>query len=155
MILFRLLLILPPIFIDVCLISNLEKILLSNCMITSINEILPTSRSFEFFLRNYKSANTFPNKDRVPMSLASNVIYKFQCDRCSKCNIGDTRRHLWTRIREHVSGKPTPIEVKFKHIHPPRFDRSILYCHLHSRSFYQNCRKPSFNFQQSKWFERT
>ena len=41
------------------------------------------------------------------MGLASSVVYKFKCEQCSSCYIDDIRRHLWTRIRERVSGKPT------------------------------------------------
>ena len=30
------------------------------------------------------------------------VVYKFKCGECQSCYIGDTRRHLATRIEEHL-----------------------------------------------------
>ena len=51
-------------------------------------------------------------KDSVPRELRSRVIYKFTC--CNACYIGETVRHLSTRIREHLSSdKSSHI---FKHL---------------------------------------
>ena len=46
------------------------------------------------------------------------VVYEFKCDRCPGRYIGETRRHLDTRTREHLHGIPVPSEVS-THIHPP------------------------------------
>ena len=50
----------------------------------------------------FKVRNYFSLKSRTPVSLLSNVIYKFHC-LCDtdKVYIGKTKRHLATRIREH------------------------------------------------------
>ena len=85
----------------------------------TINQIIPSEHRLLIVFKTFKSQNLFPNKDRVPTGLASNVIYKFQCEQCSSCYIGETRRHLSTRIGEHISGKPIPTEVT-KHCHPSR-----------------------------------
>ena len=48
------------------------------------------------------------------MSLKSSVVYKFTCAGCGSRYIGETTRHLATRIREHlVSDKNSHI---FKHL---------------------------------------
>ena len=48
------------------------------------------------------------------MSLKSFVVYKFTCAGCNARYIGETTRHLTTRIKEHlVSDKNSHI---FKHI---------------------------------------
>ena len=71
--------------------------------------------------KTFKSADIFPNKDRVPVGLVSNVVYKFQCEQCSNCYVGETRRHLSTRVKEHITGKPIPSEIT-RHVHSPHFD---------------------------------
>ena len=52
----------------------------------------------------------------MPMGLSSNVVYKFTCQQCQHCYIGETHRHLATRIKEHLNGRPLPSEVT-KHVH--------------------------------------
>ena len=44
----------------------------------------------------------FSVKDPVPVELRSNVAYKFTCESCNSCYVGETSRHLSTRIREHL-----------------------------------------------------
>ena len=46
------------------------------------------------------------NKDPIPFSELSSVVYKYDCEHCNQCYIGETRRHLFTRINEHVKGRP-------------------------------------------------
>ncbi|XP_046492442.2 uncharacterized protein [Neodiprion pinetum] len=40
-------------------------------------------------------------KDRIPTGKRSNVVYKIPCNDCNQVYIGQTGRHLNTRIREH------------------------------------------------------
>ena len=87
--------------------------------VNSINKILPISHRLRVVFKTFKTSDIFPNKDQVPPSLASNVVYKFQCEQCSNCYIGETRRHLSTRIKEHLSGQPIPSEIT-KHEHTPQ-----------------------------------
>ena len=58
-----------------------------------------------------KSSSFLPNKDRVAQHLASHVVYEYQCERCQKCYIGETVRHLCTRAKEHITGKPQQSEI--------------------------------------------
>ena len=64
-----------------------------------------------------KTSSWFPNKDRIPCHLASSVVYKYTCEHCLMCYIGETRRHLKTRIREHLSGHA--FSEIFNHVHIP------------------------------------
>ena len=43
----------------------------------------------------------FNVKDPIPKSLKSFVVYKFVCPDCNVCYLGETTRHLSTRIKEH------------------------------------------------------
>ena len=42
-------------------------------------------------------------KDPIPAGLGSQVIYKFSCAGCCASYVGETNRHVATRIREHLS----------------------------------------------------
>ena len=52
---------------------------------------------------SFKIRNTFSVKGPVPVELRSNVVYKLTCASCNSCYIGETSRHLTTRIREHLN----------------------------------------------------
>ena len=53
-------------------------------------------------------------KDCLPNGLISFVVYKSVCAGCQSCYIGETKRHLPTRINEHlVTEKKSRI---FKHL---------------------------------------
>ena len=41
-------------------------------------------------------------KDPIPKFLKSFVVYKSVCPGCKACYIGETTRHLPTRIKEHL-----------------------------------------------------
>ena len=49
----------------------------------------------------FKIKNLFNVKDAVPEGLRTKVVYKFSCASCNACYVGDTSRHLSTRVREH------------------------------------------------------
>ena len=44
----------------------------------------------------------FNVKDPIPKSLKSFVVYKFVCSGFNVCCIGETTRHLSTRIKDHL-----------------------------------------------------
>ena len=66
---------------------------------------------------SFKSSNFFKNKDKIPREIHSNVIYKFTCNQCKCWYIGESKRHFITRIREHISGRPTSSVITL-HTHP-------------------------------------
>ena len=43
-------------------------------------------------------------KDRIPGGLRSRVVYKFVCERCRTCYVGETVRHFCKRVKQHLSG---------------------------------------------------
>ena len=50
----------------------------------------------------FKIGDLFSAKDVLPNALKSYVVYKFTCAGCQTCYVGETRRHLTTRIHEHL-----------------------------------------------------
>ena len=50
----------------------------------------------------FKIGSLFSSTDRLPNALRSFIVYKFTCAGCQSCYIGETRRHLATRIKEHL-----------------------------------------------------
>lgn len=50
----------------------------------------------------FKVGDIFSVKDTIPNTLKSYVVYKFSCAGCNSCYIGETKRHLTTRIKEHL-----------------------------------------------------
>ena len=49
-----------------------------------------------------KLSSFFSCKDTLPKSLQSYVVYQFTCAGCKACYVGETKRHLNTRIEEHL-----------------------------------------------------
>ena len=49
-----------------------------------------------------KISEYFSTKDKVPNHLLSMVVYKFVCANCNVCYVGETTRHLTTRVKEHL-----------------------------------------------------
>ena len=62
---------------------------------------------------SFKIKNMFGNKDSIPSDLLSSVVYKFSCAACNSCYIGETTRHITTRVKEHTTDKNSHI---FKHL---------------------------------------
>ena len=58
----------------------------------------------------------FSVKDPVPLDLRSRIVFKFLCAGCNACYIGETSRHLPTRVREHLSRDRN--SHVYKHLQP-------------------------------------
>ena len=56
----------------------------------------------------------FNSKDKVLSGLKSKIVYLYSCHRCSMPYIGATKRHLHTRVNEHLEGKPTPTKISMR-----------------------------------------
>ena len=52
---------------------------------------------------SFKIGSWFSAKDLIPSGLRSRVVYKFSCVGCNACYIGETSRHLSTRMIEHLT----------------------------------------------------
>ena len=70
-----------------------------------------------------KIASFFSCKDSVPKFLQYYVVYQFACAGCKSCYIGETRRHLKTRIEEHL-GKDKNSQI-FKHLQEKTHCRQV------------------------------
>ena len=66
---------------------------------------------------SFKVQNYFCLKDITPMSLMSNVVYKFSCLRdADNFYLGKTKRHLCTRVEEHLNNKMKSKSAISQHI---------------------------------------
>ena len=84
--------------------------------VSTLNNYLSRCKIYVIF-QTFKTQNLFACKDRVPSFLYSSVVYRYDCEYCKKYYIGETRRHLFTRITEHLKGNPQS-EIS-AHIHIP------------------------------------
>ena len=50
----------------------------------------------------FKICDLLSAKDSLPNALKSYVVYKFTCAGCQSCYVGETKRHLPTRMKEHL-----------------------------------------------------
>ena len=57
--------------------------------------------TFKLAFSSFKIGQLLSTKDKIPSDLKSSVVYKFTCH-CKTMYIGQTRRHLSTRIQEHL-----------------------------------------------------
>ena len=60
----------------------------------------------------------FGVKDSIPPGLPTSVVYKFLCAGCNACDVGETSRHLSTRVREHLVSDRTSHIFKYLHNSP-------------------------------------
>ena len=54
------------------------------------------------FRPTLRFSHLFPFKDKIPKALRSCVVYSFKCRCCSASYLGQTVRHLHTRVSEHL-----------------------------------------------------
>ena len=57
---------------------------------------------FQLVFKSLKICHMLSMKDSIPFSLRSNVVYEFNCGHCHMTYIGETQRHLATRMKEHL-----------------------------------------------------
>ena len=86
----------------------------------------PTVRIQPIYIPSNTSA-LLPNKDAVAKHLASSIVYQYQCEHCHKCYIGETVRHMCTRVKEHINGKPEVTEVN-QHQHQSTAQQFTILC---------------------------
>ena len=64
--------------------------------------------------KSFKIKQYFTSKDKIPFDLRSMIVYKFTCAGCGSSYIGETTRHIKTRIEEHI--KKDKNSHIFKHL---------------------------------------
>ena len=84
--------------------SKLNQIIKNLCKSTDIKLVFVP----------FKVGQYFSAKDKVPSKYHSHVIYKFTCSSCNAVYIGETARHLETRVNEHL--KTDKQSAIYKHL---------------------------------------
>ena len=77
----------------------------------------------------YKIKNLFSAKDAISNLSPSRVVYKFSCTGCSACYVGETNRHLATRVREHLTSDKNSHIFQSPHV---RESRTVLDSGFHA-----------------------
>ena len=81
----------------------------SNIVQKKIHDLVKTFCKYmdvEVVLTPFKISNMFSYKNSLPFHLQSFIIYKFICANCKVCCVGETTRHLITRINKHLQKDP-------------------------------------------------
>ena len=119
----------PEFFIDKCVKTFLDKILIAKEVVTTVPKMelkicLPflgkqsfkiksklryfISKNFPMckiqiiFNSNNRLRNFFSFKDKIPLNVRSHILYRYTCNGCKAIYIGKTRRHYLVRIFEHL-----------------------------------------------------
>ena len=71
-----------------------------------VNRFYPHINLNLIFQNDFSIKNFFPFKDKIPVFMQSNVVYKYKCEQCLATYYGETSRHLRTRIAEHRGLSP-------------------------------------------------
>ena len=74
-------------------------------------------------LTPFKISNKFSYNDLLPFHLQSFMVYKFICASCKFCYVGETTRHLITRINELLQKEPK-FNI-FEHLQESRVCNSV------------------------------
>jgi hypothetical protein len=79
-----------------------------------------------FVFRSTKRLSTFFSfKDKIPKALKSGVVYSFTCRCCSASYVGQTTRHLHTRVSEHLGITPITGKLYVKILPSPAFSHIL------------------------------
>ena len=73
--------------------QNLQKLLKRYCKVDV---------DLKLVFSTCKVKDYFSQKDELPSSFKSHVVYKFNCAHCNACYVGRTDRHHTTRVNEHL-----------------------------------------------------
>jgi len=71
-----------------------------------LQNTFPQLKIIPIFTNNNKIGSILNHKDRLPDSLRSLVVYKYNCDSCSAIYVGSTMRQLHVRTSEHRGISP-------------------------------------------------
>jgi hypothetical protein len=58
------------------------------------------------FRPSFRLSNFFLFKDKIAGELRSHMVYLYKCPCCGALYVGQTRRHIHTRISEHMGVSP-------------------------------------------------
>ena len=94
------------IYLKVPFLSTMTNRKFSSSLRLLLSEFYPQINCNLVFFNRNSIGNLFKFKDNVPSSVRSNVVYKYSCGECSAVYVGETVRHLRTRIAEHRGISP-------------------------------------------------
>ena len=66
-----------------------------------------TESSLNIIFDTTKISQYFSNKCKTPTGLCSNIVYQIKCHGCEARYVGETGRHLRTRLLEHSQNSRT------------------------------------------------
>ena len=69
----------------------------------TIQRFCDNSFNIKLVFSLFKIGSLFSVKDLIPKELNSCVVYRFRCAGCGACYVGETSRHICTRINEHLN----------------------------------------------------
>ena len=80
-----------------------------------VKKFCKENTNIKLIFTSCKVGKHFSCKDNISFDLRSMIVYKFSCLGCSSTYIGETSRHLCTRIDEHI--KTDKNSHVYKHLH--------------------------------------
>ena len=85
---------------------GMSSLCLRTCLQKSTNSNISFCKIKIIFKSSTWLANFFRSKDKIPLCLCSNIVYKFTCGRCNATNYGETHHHFKVRVGEHTGISP-------------------------------------------------
>ena len=73
-----------------------------NKLVKFMRQLFPMAKLRVVYSPTFKIGKLFKFKDEIPHMLLSMVVYEFRCSSCSARYVGQTTRHLHTRVAEHT-----------------------------------------------------
>ena len=68
---------------------------------TALNKLVPNNTLINVVLQTRKVQSLLSTKCATPKECKGNLVYQFKCHGCDSQYIGETKRHLRTRVAEH------------------------------------------------------
>ena len=94
------------IFCKVPYMSNSHNKQFKRSLQDILSKFYPQVNLCMIFYNTQTIYSIFPFKDVIPDELKSNLVYKYTCRICYSTYIGETTRHLKTRIAEQMGISP-------------------------------------------------
>ena len=99
----------PTSLIDNCIRTFLDKIFSPKTPVHSCSKkilffCIPTlvNMVYKYAHLRVDCLTSFLFKDQIPFAMRSHVVYKYKCQCCGALYVGQIRRHIHTRISEHM-----------------------------------------------------
>ena len=99
------------VFVKIPYLSKVSNKNMKSEILALVEKFYPQIDLKVIFVNSFNIGSFFKFKDVVPNLMRSNVVYEYKCSQCGDTYIGETTRHLATRIAEHRgvsarTGKP-------------------------------------------------